>query len=351
MRKFSYAAVILLAGAFLLSGCAASPPDCTQPEVFCVGLVTQLGKRNDHSYNQASWEGLQQAKDKSTADWVAYIETVDARDYAVNIRVFAEAGYDLVVTVGDVMSDATYTAALQYPETYFIGVNQPRSEAVETIPNLVWLIFPEDQLGFLAGALASMMSQTDKIGAVCATDASTPIQQCCEGYRIGAAYINPDTEVTVIYHNEVDFGRSFTDPDWGAATANSLIDNGADIIFGVGGTTGSNAIVTAATRGAYGIGADVDQYYLLPIASSRILTSILKVIPPALDDLIRAARDAQAQTGAFPAGDYNGPVGVAPYHDLESLVPEQVKQRLTDLVQALASGNLESAVPVPTTAP
>lgn len=350
-RKTFYVFAIFLAGALLLPGCVAAPPDCLQPEVFCVGLVTQVGRLEDHSYNEAAWEGLQQAKDSGAADWIASIETVDPRDYEVNIRVFVEAGYDVVVTIGDEMGAATYAAASKYPTSYFIGVNQYRSESMETIPNLAWLIFPDDDIGYLAGAFAAMMSQTGKIGAVCATDAWTPIQQSCEGFRAGAAHINQETEVTVSYHNDVELDSSFSDPEWGTATANAIIDDGVDIIFGVGGTTGDNAITAAAMRGAYGIGTDVDQYYLLPVASPHILTSVLKVISPAINDLIRAARDAQAQKGAFPGGDYYGSIGLAPYHDLAALVSDQVNQRINDLLQEISSGLTENNEPTPTVTP
>ncbi len=314
-------------------------------------MVTQVSRLEEHSFNDAAWDGLEQAKDAGTANWIASIETVDPRDYSVNIRVFVEAGYDAVVTVGDEVKLATYEAATKYPEVYFIGVDQHRTESMEPITNLAWLIFPEDDIGYLAGAFASLMSQTGKIGAVCASDAWTPIQQCCEGFRAGALHFNPEMEVTVIYHNEVDIDSSFTDPEWGTATAAGIIEDGVDVVFGVGGTTADNAITAAAVMGAYGIGAYVDQYDFLPVASSHLLTSVLKVISPAIRDLLRAASEAQAQIGAFPAGDYYGTIGLAPYHELELLVPDQVSRRINALLQELSSGLAENAEPTPTLTP
>jgi len=351
MKKLHAAMAVLLPILLVTPGCTPVSLDCAQPEVFCVGLVTDVGRRDDRAYNQAAWEGIHQAKSDGVADWTASIETINVRDYEENIRVFAEAGYDVIVTVGYDSSAATYAAAGQYSNIYFIGADQRQSENQNSLPNLVWLVFPEDQLGFLAGALAAAMTQTGQVGAVCGSDAWLPMKSYGDGFIAGALYINPDVKTTVTYHNDVGLDETFTDSVWGAAAANSLVDSGADIIFGAGGTTGSNAVVAAAARGAYGIGAEVDQYYLLPVVSPRILTSVLKMITPAVADLLRAAREAQAQTGTFPAGNYYGQVGLAPYHDLVSFVPGEVKQRLTELAQSLASGELETGIPVPTVAP
>ena len=240
MRKTSLAITLVLLIGLLVPGCASKSLDCTRPEVFCVGLVTEVGRRDDRGYNQAAWEGIQQAKAGGVVNSIASIETVDARDYEANISVFAKAGYDAIVTVGTAASDATIAAAGQYPDIYIIGVDQRQPEGQVSLPNLAWLVFPEDQIGYLAGALAASMTQSGQVGAVCGSDAWLPMQGYCEGFRLGAAYINPDVNVTVVYHNEVGLDQTFSDPEWGAKTADTLIDSGVDVIFGVGGTTGTN---------------------------------------------------------------------------------------------------------------
>lgn len=337
---------VLLPILLVAPGCTPVSLDCTQPEVFCVGLVTDVGRRDDRAYNQAAWEGIHQAKSDGVADWTASIETIDARDYEENIRVFAEAGYDVIVTVGYDSSAATYAAAGQYSNIYFIGADQRQSENQNSLPNLVWLVFPEDQLGFLAGALAAAMTQTGQVGAVCGSDAWLPMKSYGDGFIAGALYINPDVKTTVTYHNDVGLDETFTDPVWGAATANSLVDSGADIIFGVGGTTGSSTLVAAVTRGAYAIGADIDQYYALPVAASRLYTSVVKLIAPRIAELITMAKDAQNDIAAFPSGNYMGQVGLAPYHELGPSIPEEVRLRMDELVQALLSGEIQTGASI-----
>jgi basic membrane protein A len=346
MQKSRLVATFLAMVVLLVPGCMPKLSDCTQPDVFCVGLVTDGGKLDDRAYNQAAWEGVQQAKKSGIATRIASIETVDSRDYEENISVFAEAGYDVIVTVGSGMGDATRAAAKAYPDTSFIGLDQDQSTIQDFSSNLTGLVFAEDKIGYLAGALAASMSKTGQIGAVLASDVLLPMQRYGEGFLAGAASIDPQVEATVVYHKDVALDKSFDDPEWGAASANSLVDSGADIIFGAGGATGNNAIVTAVTRGAYAIGADTDQYYALPVAAPHLYASVLKLIVPGIVELINTARDAQAETAVFPSGNYEGQIGLSPYHDLVSSVPDEIKARMTGLNQALLSGETQTGVTI-----
>ena len=81
-----------------------------------------------------------------------------------------------------------------YPDTDFIGVDQFQAETVDGVAGLN---FPEDQAGFLVGALAALMSKSHKIGAVCGTDAVPPVWRLGEGYKAGAAYADSVKE----YHH------------------------------------------------------------------------------------------------------------------------------------------------------
>lgn len=350
MKKLYALITFLVLAAMILPACTPTAPDCSKPEVFCVGMVTDVGKIDDKSFNQSAWEGLQKAKADKVADWIQYIETVDAKDYDKNIATFADAGYDVIVTVGFALGEATYAAAKKYPNVYFIGVDQFQAwpyddDPTNDLANYAGLIFPEDQAGFLVGALAAMMSKTGKIGAVCGTDAVPPVWRFGEGYRAGAKYINPNVEVFVVYHNDVGFDKTFTDPEWGAQTANSMIDNGVDVVFGAGGKTGNGAVIQAAQRGVYAIGVDTDQYYTLPEAAPRLLSSALKMITPGVAELIALAKEAQKGRAAFPAGNYVGEAGYAPYHDLEKEVPDSVKARMEEIKSMLLSGELQTGVP------
>jgi len=339
MKKLYVLLAALLVAAMILPACAPAAPDCADAETFCAALVTDVGKINDKSFNQACWEGVQQAE-KEYGAIVQYIETTDAKDYAKNIATFGDAGYDVIVTCGFNLGEATTAAAPTYPNTKFIGVDQ--FQAAETA-GVAGLGFPEDQSGFLVGALAAMMSTSHKIGAVCGTDAVPPVWRYGEGYKAGAAYADgmggTTTEVFVVYHSDVGFDKTFTDPEWGATTAKSMMDQGADAIFGCGGLTGNGAITAAAQAGAYAIGVDLDQYLTLPEAAPRMLSSALKLETEGIFELIKLAKE-----GNFPNGNYLGKAGYAPYHDLDSEVPANVKSEMEKIYAGLLDGSIPTNV-------
>lgn len=179
MKKLYTLFAVLLVAAMLLPACAPAEENCADEETFCVGLVTDVGKINDKSFNQSAWEGVQRAEAELGAK-VQYIETADAKDYAKNIATFADEGYDVIVTVGFNLGEATIAAAATYPNVKFVGVDQFQAEETAGVAGLN---FPEDNAGFLVGALAAMMSESGKIGAVCGTDVVPPVWRFGEGYK------------------------------------------------------------------------------------------------------------------------------------------------------------------------
>jgi basic membrane protein A len=236
------------------------------------------------------------------------------------------------------LSEATTQAAKEYPKIYFIGVDQTQPN--KKLPNLTGLIFPDDQVGFLAGALAAQLTKSGKIGAVFPSDSFTYIWRLGEGYRAGAHYIKPELEVEISYHNNTSPGTSFSDPEWGATSAVALVEKGADIIFSAGEKTAQVALVGAVQAGALGIGSDFDQYYALPEAQKGLVTSILKLVTPGVFSLIEAAQD-----DTFPGGNFTGQVNYASFHSLKDLVPDNVKANLNKTRAALLDGSLKTNVP------
>lgn len=351
MRKLT---VKLLSGfaalALLAAACApaATPTAAPQPTAapFRIGLVTDVGEVDDKSFNQSAWEGAQEGA-KAVGGTAEYIETKDAKDYAANIATFADQGFDVIVTVGFALGQATDEAAAKYPNTKFIGVDQFQAWAIDSdtandIPNVAGLIFPEDQAGYLAGILAAKKSQSGTIAAVLGTDLVPPVVAFGEGFKFGAQATNPDINVLVTYHPG-GLDVAFTDPEWGATTAKQAMDQGADVIFGAGGKTGNGALIEVATRAkeapnsVFCIGVDADQWETVPEAHPCLITSAMKLITPGVVELIQAAK-----AGSFPGGNYLGDVGLAPYHDFDSQVPADVKTLIADTAKKLESGELKT---------
>jgi len=327
---------------------AGTAPDCTQATVFCVGVVTDVGKVDDKSFNQSAWEGIQQTQKDGGADWIQYIETTDSKDYAKNIATFGDAGYKVIVTVGFNLTEPTYAAAKLYPNVKFIGIDQflmkDDKHTDWPLANLVGLVYNEDQSGFLVGALAAMMSKSHKIGGVFGTDAVPPVWRYGEGYRAGALYEDKKngtkTEVTNVYHSDVGFDKTFSDPTWGADTAKSIVSKGADVIFGGGGKTGNGAVDEAAQLKVLAIGVDTDQYATLPEADAYLLTSALKPIPAPLEALVKLAKAGQFPTTGF----FLGGGGYAPYHDLASKVDPKIDAEMQAISKGLADGSIKTNV-------
>jgi basic membrane protein A len=316
--------------------------DCTSEELFCVGLVTDVGEIDDKSFNQSAWEGVLRAESELGAQ-VDFIETSDAKDYAANIGLFAESGYDVIVTVGFALGEATAEAALAYPDIDFIGVDQFQTwqfddDATNDIPNLSGLVFNEDKSGFLAGALAGLLTETNTIAAVLGTDLVPPVVAFKEGYEHGALYTNPDVTSISTYHPG-GLDVAFTDPEWGASTAAQAIGQGADVIFGAGGKTGNGALIeTAGNEGLFCIGVDSDQWETVPEAHSCLVSSATKLITPGVFDLVKMAQD-----GNFPdAGNFTGDVGLAPFHDFDSVVSDEIKATLDEINTGLQDGSIET---------
>ena len=287
-----------------------------------VGLVTDVGRVNDRSFNQSAWDGVLQAAEALglSEDDIKYIETMDAKDYADNMQQFIDADYDAIVTVGFALGEATIEAAAANPDIMFIGIDQFQGE---TLPNVAGLIFHEDQSGFLAGALAASLSDSGTIAAVLGTDLVPPVVAFKEGYEAGAKYVNPDINVLSTYHPG-ELSQAFVDPEWGAATAKQAIDQGADVVFGAGGMTGNGALQeVAAQEGLFCIGVDSDQWETLPAAHSCLVSSAMKLITPGVVALLEQVAD-----GSFEGGNVFGGAGLAPFHDFEEIVPQEVKEAL-----------------------
>ena len=339
MKKFYTVFAVLAIAALALSACGgaeeapvASDDNCADEAVLCVGLVTDVGEIDDKSFNQSAWEGVQQAADELGA-FTKYVETKDAKDYAANIALFANKDYDVIVTVGFAMGDATLSAAAEYPEVDFIGVDQGQWGG--EVANVAGLIFPEDKAGFLAGALAAQVSETGTIAAVLGTDLVPPVVAFKEGYEAGALYINPDINLISTYHPG-GMDVAFVDPEWGATTAKQAIDQGADVVFGAGGKTGNGALIeVASNEGVYCIGVDSDQWGTVPEAHPCLITSAMKLITPGVFDLITASNN-----GEFPAGNFFGSTGLAPFHDFDAEVPQEVKDKLNEIDAGLQDGSI-----------
>ncbi|HEX6548622.1 MAG TPA: BMP family ABC transporter substrate-binding protein [Candidatus Dormibacteraeota bacterium] len=315
-------------------------------KTYKVGLVTDVGKLSDKSFNATSWQGVLDAQnDKSLCIQGKAIESNQPTDYATNMQTFVDQGYDMVVAVGFLMGDDTLKEAKKNPKTKFAIVDYAYDPQKDQPPsNLVGLVFKEDQAGFLIGALAGYMTKTGQVGQVLGLKIP-PVQRYGEGYIAGVKYANPSAKTVLTVYQGASDGAPFNNPDWGKARAIDEANQGADIIFGGGGNTGNGALLGALSKNIACIGVDTDQYLSYPDADKCLMTSAEKklatAVKTAITDMVKSQWPANNLL-TFDAS--NGGVGIAPYHDYDSKIPADVKAKITDIQSKLASGSLKTGV-------
>ena len=270
----------------IVSACGGATADIKK-----VGLVTDVGTLEDKSFNEASWLGAQDGA-KTIGGTANNIVTKAPADYAANIKTFVDQGYEIIVTVGFAMGDATTIAAKTYPNVKFIGVDQGvcvdetgksdptfacKGDPTKLLPNYQGLVYKEEQVGYLAGVLAASVSKSGVVrhGRRHQHDpGGRPLhQRLPQRSHVGEARWTRSSCSTF----RPTSPRRFNDPGTGKSIAQQMLGQKADVIFQVAGLSGAGALEAAcATPGVAGIGVDVDQSKSLPNLAKCILTSAEK---------------------------------------------------------------------------
>ena len=343
----------LLAGILMVAACGSSgsgsgsgSSNCSK--TFKVGLVTDVGKLSDKSFNFDSYQGVKDAQaDSSLCVQGKAIESSTPDDYPKNIQLFLDQKYDMIIGVGFNLGDAVTAAAKANSGTKFVLVDafdfNDLAPGKTPPPNLTGLLFNEDEPGFLAGALAALMSKSGTIGVVAGLETVPPVVNYVEGYTNGAKYAKPGTKVLKIYQPESG-AKDFNDPDWGKLQGQTFISQGADVLFGAGGQTGNGALLAAKSAGKYCVGVDVDQFVSYPDVASCLITSAEKHLSLAVKKAITGMAKGENIAGIQSFNIKNDGIGLAPYHDNDSKIPADVKTKITDTMAKLKSGEITTGV-------
>lgn len=307
------------------------------PDGFTVRLVTDIGKVDDRTFNQYAYEGMTAAEECFGFE-TSFIETASEADYAKNIATALEGGPDVVITVGFLLATDTLAAAQANADTNFIGVDQFQPEFPA---NYIGVLFNEDEGGYMAGVLAASLSESGTIGVVGGREDVPPVVKLVNGYEAGAKSVNPDINVLKIYN------ESFDDTAKGASDAQQFIGEGADVIFGAGGKTGSAGVVEATSQGLWGIGVDQDEYFSTfdsgaAPGSEYLASSAVKRVDLGVFLKIVDAIKGEFAGGIFGLTAENGGITYAPFHDAE--IPDDVAATLEETRQGLADGSIKTGL-------
>ncbi|GAA2043253.1 BMP family ABC transporter substrate-binding protein [Agromyces tropicus] len=332
----------LVAASVALAGCAPAPEEGAGAEdAGCVRMVTNSGGLEDRSFNQSSWEGLQQAEDEYGVDAQALVSTSET-DLAPNVRQAVDSGCPLVVTVGWELAESTLAEAEANPDVSFAIVD----ETVEA-DNVKPVVFDTAQASFLAGYLAAGVSETGVV-ATFGGGNQPPVTLFMDGFVDGVARYNEvhGTDVRALGWSKETQDGSFTgdfeDINKGKVLTEGFIDQGADVILPVAGQVGEGAAAAAVEHGGTSvIWVDSDGYETLP-AEFRpvILTSVLKNTQQAMVEIVGDVVDDAFTNEPYVGTLENGGVEIAPYHDLEALVTPDLQGEIEGLRQAIISGEL-----------
>lgn len=333
----------MLLGIVLFStiACDSALPEGCKAGDLKVGMLSDAAGLDDAGFNASTWAGLQKA-DTNLAVCTSFVEGQDQADYEQNIVDYVKQGYDMIVTVGFLLIDATQNMSKQYPDVKFVVIDHAYDPP---IPNVAGITFNVDEAAFPAGYLAAGWAalqdpEDPQVGYVGGMQIP-PVEQFIVAYEAGVAYYNAQKSKHVeVKGTYIDDFEAF---DQGRIQGNLLIDAGVDVILGVGGKTGNGCLAAAKERNKWGIGADVDQYLTLPSENDILITSCMK----RLDNAVYSVVESTAN-GAFPGGSIylgtlkNDGVGLAPYHDYEDRIPAKLKVEVDAIVESIKAGEIDT---------
>jgi basic membrane protein A len=318
--------------------------------------ITDVGGIDDKSFNQSAFEGAEQAE--AEFGWEAsFVESQDATDFRPNIDSLIAEGCTLLVTVGFALAADTAQASADNPDQYFAIVDQAPGpfepwidpDTEETISpndwlNLRGLVFATDQAAFLAGYLAAAATETGVVGTFGGINIP-PVTVFMDGFVWGVDHYNEvnGTDVVVLGWDpdtqEGLFTNNFESLDDGRAFAQSLVDEGADIILPVAGPVGlGSAAVCQETGACLMVGVDADQFLTAPEFADVWLTSILKLIGPAVFTTVENLVEIGSVGNDFLGTLANGGVGLAPQHDIAW--PDGIADELAQIEADIIAGTI-----------
>ena len=304
--------------------------------------VTDAGGIDDRSFNQTAYDGLLQAEEELGVE-TAFLESGGEEDYAPNIDALIAQDCDLIVTVGFLLGDATQVAAEANPDQDFAIVDFAYDEPID---NVKPLLFNTNEAAFLAGYVAAGTTQSGIVGTFGGINIPS-VTIFMDGFLAGIEHHNTEkgTDVRLLGWDGADglFTGDFEDQDKGRQQAQSLLDEGADIILPVAGPVGLGAAAAVRDAGnAKVIWVDTDGCVSAEEYCDIFLTSIEKKIDNAVLEAVE-----QAQAGELTGEPYFGTlenegVAISPFHEFEDEIPQELKDEVEALQEAIIAGDVSA---------
>ncbi|HKX26457.1 MAG TPA: BMP family ABC transporter substrate-binding protein [Blastocatellia bacterium] len=293
-----------------------------------VGIVFDIGGKDDRSFNAAANVGVLRAK-KDLPIVLRDVEPGDPTSIEPALRAFAQYGYNLITGVGFAQGPIIEQVAADYPQLHFVLI-----DSVAKLPNVASLLFKEHEGSFLVGMIAAYKSRTGAIGFVGGMDIPL-IHKFATGYEEGARYVNPEIRILKNYVGITD--AAWNNPSKGRELANSQYEQGADVIFQAAGNSGLGVFDAAESYRKFAIGVDANQNWIKP---GYILTSMLKRIDNAVYSIVKEEVAGRFQGGLHVYGLENDGIGYALDEFNKSLIPADVIEKVEQAKRDIIAGKI-----------
>lgn len=330
-----------------LTACAGTEKtkDADKSDLSILLLIN--GTLGDKSFFDSAESGMELIKEKYPEITTKTIEMgTDETKYAAILEEnVSSKAYDIIVAGTWQLKDKVQKISDKYPEQKFILFDDNANDGEKKYDNIYSILYKQNEGGFLAGALASLVEQgegysfakkTKKIGLIGGMD-NKIVKDFLLGYEDGAKYVDDDVEVLTSYVG------NFTDAIKAKDLANILYkEKEVDIIFNVASIAGLGIIDSAAETEHYVIGVDSDQAALLGEAKAKyILTSILKRVDTSL---LRAIDKYNAGEEIFGTTEILGvkddAIGIADNEFYKKAVSEADRAKINEIIDEIKADKI-----------
>lgn len=291
------------------------------------------GKKDDVSFNQAMFQGMQKYADahKDEIDLKIVENVYEVADIEPALMDFADQGYDVVFGHGFQFMEPIVKVAPNYPDTDFL-----LGTGYKSVDNSAIYDVELESGGYLMGVIAALATQSNKIGVVGGADASE-IFRGHEGFKMGAKSVNPDIEIQEVYTGD------WTDTAGAKEAAVGMYDSGVDVIWHSGDGIGLGVVQAAAEKDMYCLGNVADQTSL---AEKNVLSGVVyqweAVIAGIFDDIRNGSFTGRQEADRFYwINAENEGLNYAPINDPKGWLTDEDKAQIEDTFKKLQAGEIE----------
>lgn len=325
------------------SSCAENSSATRKAGKIKVGIVFDIGGKNDRSFNAAAWEGVKRAEkelDISLYD----VEPGNPTSIEPAMRAFAEKNFDLIIGVGFAQGPIMQKVATDYPNIKFAIVDGViLDKDGKPLSNVASLVFREHEGSYLVGMIAAQKSKTGVLGFIGGMDIPL-IHRFKTGYEEGAKSVNPNATIIANYVGVTD--SAWNNPGKGKELALNQINNRADVIFTAAGNSGLGAFDAVEQFGKnsdneankFVIGVDSNQNGQKP---GFVLTSMVKRVDNAVYDVVKEVLGGNFKGGFHTFGLEKDGVAYAMDDNNKSLISPEILQRVEEAKGKIVAGEIK----------